>query len=74
MAFDPDVCPKCHGPISAFDRVCPFCYTRAPRVARLESGPMYVIVVILGLLLGAALIDHVMGTGALGAAREMLGQ
>lgn len=74
MAFDPDVCPKCHGPLSAFDRVCPFCYTRTPRVTRLESGPWLIISIVVGLLLGAALIDHMMGTGALGAAREMLGR
>ena len=70
--YDSTDCPKCRGPLSSFDRVCPFCHTRVPRYAALDSPGWVILTIVLGGLLSLVMVDNTMGTGYLGSVGEWL--
>jgi hypothetical protein len=72
--YDSTDCPKCRGPLSTFDRVCPFCYTRVPRYAALESPGWVILTIVLGGLLSLFLVNGTFDASHFDAVRDLLGQ
>jgi hypothetical protein len=55
--YDSTDCPKCRGPLSSFDRYCPYCRARVPRHAYLDSPGWTVVAIVLGGLFSVMLVD-----------------
>ncbi len=70
--YDLTDCPKCRGPLSPFDRVCPFCYSRVPRHANAESPAWTLLAIGFTASLVLALVDYKLGTGYMASLRGLL--